>query len=152
MGTRGRKSTAELAVIGPDGIQRTPRPEPPATLGADASRLWRSICNALPADALHPGALPVLEGYCVLATSLRRTLRALDKMEQTPREVFDGEAWRALQRQAAELAQRVTMIATRLRLTPQSLVHPVTAGRRARAVAPPSAYDLYLEGNDRETE
>jgi len=142
MGTRGRKSAAELSVIGAGGVTATRRPEPPPSLGEDAARLWRTICNTLPADAFHAGALPVLEGFCALSISLRRTLRALDRMEQAPREEFDEDLWRTLQRQAGELGQRVTMIATRLRLTPQSMVHPVTAGRRARSMAPPSPYDL----------
>ena len=84
----------------------------------------------------------MLESYCGLSISLRRTLRALDRMEMAPREEFDPDEWRTFQRQAGELAQRTTMIATRLRLTPQSMVHPVTAGRRARSFILPSPYDL----------
>lgn len=147
MGIRGKKSSAELATVGGSGVSFTRRPEPPAHLGDEASRLWRTICNSLPADAFHAGALPVFEAYCGLAVSLARTLRALDRIERQAGAGFDAEEWRKLQRQAGELGQRVTMMATRLRFTPQSMVHPATAGRRALTAAAPSVYDTVF-GDD----
>lgn len=130
MGARGRKSAAALTTIGGGGVAVTRRPEPPACLGDGAAAEWRRIVNALPADWIAPGALPLLEAYCGLALSQRRTLSALRLLEEGDGE-FDVEEWRRLQRQAGELSGRVASLATRLRLTPQSRYLPRGAARAA---------------------
>jgi phage terminase small subunit len=148
MGARGRKSAAELttiAAIGPQGVVRVRRPDPPAHLGDDAASLWRATVNGLPADWLLPGGAPVLEAYCSLTVSLRRTLRTLERLETGPREDFEPAEWRVLQRQAAELASRVAMLATKLRLTPQTRMHPRTAGRALARLPEGSPYDYFTE-------
>ena len=128
MGARGRKSTAELTAIGGAGVVLTRRPEPPAHLGEDAAEVWRRTVNGLPADWLSPGSLPLLEALCGLTISQRRTLSALQRLEEGDGKEFDVEEWRRLQQQAGELSGRV---ATRLRLTPLSRYMPRGAARAA---------------------
>jgi hypothetical protein len=50
MGVRGRHGVAELAVIGPSGIETVRRPEPPDELTDEQATEWRAIVNRLGAD------------------------------------------------------------------------------------------------------
>ncbi len=130
MGARGRKSGAELATIGPAGVAIQRRPEPPAHLGDEAAERWRAIVSTLPADWFSPGSLPLLEALCALAVSQRRTAEALEKLEAGDGE-FDEDQWRRFQRQLGEMSSRISTLATRLRLTPQSRYMPRGAARAA---------------------
>jgi phage terminase small subunit len=113
MGTRGRKSSAELATVSPAGISLTRRPEPPAHLGDDAAEIWRATVNSLPADWFSPGTLPLLEAFCGLSVSQQLTLRALQRAERSVGNEFDIDEWATLQKQLGEISGRV---ATFLRL------------------------------------
>jgi hypothetical protein len=111
MGTRGRKSSAELATVSPDGIGLTRRPEPPSHLGDDAADIWRATVNSLPADWFSPGTLPLLEAFCGLSVSQQLTLRALQRAERSGGD-FDAIApdsakplWAALCRHSSEPGQ-----------------------------------------------
>src|SRR4028119_1546858 len=64
MGTRGRKSAAELALIGPGGIETRRRLEAPADLSAEQAEVWRGIVNTLPADWFSPGSGPAPAALC----------------------------------------------------------------------------------------
>ena len=131
MGTRGRKSSAELATVSPAGISLTRRPEPPAHLGDDAAEIWRATVNSLPADWFSPGTLPLLEAFCGLSVSQQLTLRALQRAERSVGNEFDVDEWAAIQRQLGEISGRVATLATRLRLTPQSRYGPRSAATAA---------------------
>jgi phage terminase small subunit len=130
MGTRGRKSSAELATVSPDGIGLTRRPEPPSHLGDDAADIWRATVNSLPADWFSPGTLPLLEAFCGLSVSQQLTLRALQRAERSGGD-FDRDEWETLLKQLGELSGRVATLATRLRLTPQSRYGPRSAATAA---------------------
>ena len=60
MGTRGRKSAAELSVI--QGIRQ--RPNPPDELTQEEAREWRGIVAALPVDWFSRAIWPLLCAYC----------------------------------------------------------------------------------------
>ena len=140
MGSRGRKSAAELTTITTDGVALTRRPDPPAYLGDDAAALWRATVNSVAADWFSPGALSLLEALCGLAVSQRYTLRALQRIEDGSEE-FDLTQWRRVQRQLGEVSARVSALATRLRLTPQSRYTPATAARRGRGHDSPPPWE-----------
>jgi len=131
MGTRGRKSSAELSTIGVSGVAVTRRPDPPAHLGDEASEIWRSICNSLPGDWFTPGTQPLLEAFCSLTVSQHYTQRALQRIERAETE-FDAHTWRDLVRQLGEVSGRIAQLATRMRLTPQSRYVARTAGAAAK--------------------
>jgi phage terminase small subunit len=133
MGTRGRKSSAELATVSPAGISLTRRPEPPAHLGDDAAEIWRATVNSLPADWFSPGTLPLLEAFCGLSVSQQLTLRALQRAERSVGNEFDIDEWATLQKQLGEISGRVATLATRMRLTPQSRYGARAADTAARA-------------------
>ena len=60
MGTRGRRSSAALAVVA-DGIET--RPAPPESLTPLETEIWQGIVGDLPADWFSPGDQPLLKAY-----------------------------------------------------------------------------------------
>ena len=131
MKQRGRRSSAELAVIGPGGVETIRRPEPPVELGEHEAATWRRIVAAYPADRFDPGAQPVLAQLCRHVEAARK-LAALIRAEEEGEE-FDLDAWQALLRAQDRESGRIAMLATRLRLTPQSRYVPHSAAARAQS-------------------
>ncbi|MCA3488299.1 MAG: hypothetical protein IOD05_01975 [Rhodobacter sp.] len=146
MGTRGPKSGAELAIIGPSGIvAATPRPAPPPDLTGEAAEAFVAIVNGNPAALIGPGSVPLLAQLCRHVVAARRVAGWLARIEGEDGEL-DADLWlRLLARQEAE-SKVIAALATRLRLTPQSryTAHgAATAARKARTgPAPWEASDL----------
>ena len=67
MGTRGRKSTAEMAVI--HGIPQ--RPKPPGDLTPDQATEWRAIVSRMPTGWFPREIWPLLAQYCRHITNSR---------------------------------------------------------------------------------
>ena len=63
MGIRGRHGVAELAVIGPTGIETIRRLEPPDELTDEQAAGWRAVGNRMSADWLVRLALPPSSEY-----------------------------------------------------------------------------------------
>src|SRR4028119_2341521 len=95
MGTRGRKSAAELALIGPNGVETRRRLEAPADLSTEQAEVWRGVVNTLPADWFGPGSAPVLAALCRHTVAARRVgswLARLQGGRQRPRRGALAEA------------------------------------------------------------
>ena len=67
MGTRGRKSTAELGVA--HGIPQ--RPKPPADLTPDQAVEWQAVVSRMPVDWFPREIWPLLCAYCRHVTNSR---------------------------------------------------------------------------------
>lgn len=80
MGTRGRKSAADLALVTPDGS--VSRPRPPAELTSEQADEWRSVVNSLPAEQFPRAVHGLLAGYCRHAVALRHVGQLIDAHEQ----------------------------------------------------------------------
>lgn len=78
MGARGRKSAAELAVIGPGGIQTIRRPEPPSELTGEQADEWRRMVNAYPADHFDQGKQALLVQHCRHTVAARRFAQLIE--------------------------------------------------------------------------
>lgn len=126
----GRKSSAEIASIGPEGIGISRRPEPPSELSDEMREVWQAIVNALPADWFNRGALPVLAQYCRHTVAARRCAQLIEQMEGE--DPFDVSAWQSLLRSQNEQSARLASLGAKLRLTPSALYRPDTAGTKAR--------------------
>ncbi|MFO7853939.1 MAG: hypothetical protein R6V44_01695 [Paracoccaceae bacterium] len=127
MGRRGPKSAADaVALRGPLAARR---PEPPAGLRDEAAEIWRQTVDALPADWLEPGALPVLESYARQAVALRRLAMLMEAAEAA--EPFDVEEFRDAVKAHSAAAQVLKTLGTSLRLTPQTRLRAAAAGARA---------------------
>src|SRR6476619_3252550 len=123
MGTRGRKSMAELMVPeNPAEIIR--RPEPPCDLTEEQGAEWRAIVNTMPADHFMRGNYPLLVQFCRHVVAGRRIAQLIERVANE--KVLDLKELSALlQLQAAESAS-ITRLSRSMRLTQQSIMRAET--------------------------
>ncbi|MEK6216517.1 MAG: hypothetical protein N2B03_04770 [Boseongicola sp.] len=96
MGTRGRKSAAELAIIGAGGIAVARRLDPPSLISDEMAKVWRGIVNGKPADWFDAGSAPVLAQYCRHVIAARRASQLVVQTEAD--DGFDIDVWSGLLR------------------------------------------------------
>ena len=111
MKKRGRKSAAELAVIGSGGIEMVRRPDAPAELSDYQSERWRRIVNAHPADWFSMGAQPVLAQLCRHMDAAHKLAQVVRQFEQG--EEFDLDGWLAVLRAQDRESGRIAQLATK---------------------------------------
>jgi hypothetical protein len=95
----------------------TPRPAPPH-LSKPAAELWAAITASKPADWFDAGSAVLLESYCELAVQGRALARHLARLRA-------ADAWpeaAGVERRFAALSARLTTLASKLRLSVQSVV------------------------------
>jgi phage terminase small subunit len=97
-----------------------PRPEPPATLSAEAKQTWRDVTGAFRSDWFS-GNEAVLVAYCETAALERNLAGMLAQIETGSRQ------WRQMIRLYLETVSALISVATKLRLTPQSSRREQTA-------------------------
>ena len=125
MGTRGRKSAAEIAVIGRNGVAATHRPEPLPELTDEQCEVWRWIVAGYAADRFDRGAQPLLANFCRHVVASRRIAQLIEQAESA--ETFDVEAWNDLLKAQERQSARMEGLATKLRITPQARYTPQRA-------------------------
>lgn len=108
MGTRGRKSASELAVVS----VLPQRPEPPADLSADEDREWREIVHRLPADWFPRETHGLLSAYCRHVVAARRVAKLIESAgdDDVPKLA------RLLRMQVAQ-SMSIATLAAKMRLT-----------------------------------
>jgi hypothetical protein len=118
---RGRKSTAELAVVqGSFGN----RPEPPSELNEDEAAAWREVVGSEPADFFSTAALRgLLVDYCRHRGTAEMLNGLIASFKQELLKMRESET-----RAAASMA-------TKLRLTNQSRYTPQAASTASRGTA-----------------
>lgn len=96
MGSRGRHSAAELALIH-GGLSVAPaaakRPKPPAELSPEEAREWRAIVDALPADHFTREMWGLLVQLCQAKVSLDYLARVKRALHRKPLAKFDATAY-----------------------------------------------------------
>lgn len=118
MGARGRKSSAELSVIGPGGVETVRRPEPPADLSDEQADEWREVVNRLPADWFPRETWAILAQYCRHVTRARRLAQLIERAEQA--EEVDIKEYRDLLRSEEEQSRAIASLATKMRISQQA--------------------------------
>ena len=125
MGIRGTKSSAQLSVASLELPTR--RLAPPTDLPEPCSAIWRSIVDSLPAERFHVSDAPLLALYC---RALFQARIAFGKLEDEAAATVPSQ-WL----KAAEAASKMAaLLATKLRLCPQSRLDMKVAGPMARNV------------------
>jgi hypothetical protein len=142
MGTRGRKSSAELATKPPLAILSERRPSPPADLTEAEGAVWSDTAGCMPAGWISKAQMPLLTAYC------RHVVRASFLAEQIAK--FKPEWLKepgGLERldKFLQMADRETKAlnacARSLRLTHQSQYTARTGARMAAKGAEPRPWD-----------
>jgi hypothetical protein len=120
MGLRGKKSTAELSVVQPDGITAIRRPEPPEDLTEDQAYEWRCIVNRMPADWFPRETHPMLAQYCRHAVAAARIAKMVADFECS---ASDDENWLNTYDKLLKMQERegraLSSLATRMRISQQ---------------------------------
>lgn len=130
MRQRGRKSAASLAIarITPRAERRPP---PLPELTADQSTVWTSLVARMPSGWFEEEHFATLAAYCRHVCRSRFVSAVLDAFK--PEELTDADGLNRYRKLAAEAERETRAIlacARTLRITHQSQVDPVTAGRR----------------------
>lgn len=129
MKQRGRKPSADLATIVIDAGHRSPSPAPSELTDAQAD-VWRDVVGSLPGNWLTRAAFPVLVSYCRHVCRARLLEMEIARFEVEWLKVDGGLPRLDRLLAAAERETRaITATARALRLTPQSQMHPRSAGR-----------------------
>lgn len=101
MGTRGRQSKADLAVLDGGDLETCQRPGPPADLSDEEAREWLLVVNSMPADYFVPGSLGTLKQLCRHRIRANRVAQIVEQLESG--ETLDtAEYDKALKMQARE--------------------------------------------------
>lgn len=105
------------------------RPPAPKDLTVQEARTWREIVESIPGGWVNRAQEPLLAAYCRHISAADRLSAMIDNSN------FGLEAPGTLQRFAKLLSMReretkaLSSLATRMRLTQQSQMHPRTAAR-----------------------
>ncbi len=127
MGTRGRKSAAELGII--HGIRE--RPEPPDELTPEQVEEWRAVVARMPVDWFRREIHPLLCAYCRHICNARHIAGLIEDARVV--DVADRKAVMRYNRFLGMQERQTSALmglATRMRLTNQSRY---TAGSAATA-------------------
>ncbi len=124
MRKRGRKSSAELAVVAVS--QEARRPSPPAELTEAQAKIWQDIVDTQPGGWFRPAEDALLIAYCRHVDAANRVSAIATAFDYTTGKL--GDLDRLLRMHERE-TRAISSLATRMRLTQQSRMHPRTAGR-----------------------
>jgi hypothetical protein len=132
---RGRPSGTDLSVI--VDISRAPPPQPPPELPASQQQTWRDIFGAVPSGYISRAAFPVAVELC-RRIDRGRMLESLIEQFQPEWLAEDGgiERLDRLLAMAERESRGIVSCSRSLRLTPQSVQHPASAGRKLTAHRP----------------
>lgn len=128
MAKRGRRSIAELTLIGPGGIEQIRRPAPPATLTEEAAVEWRAIVDRMPPDWFPRETHAMLVQLC----------RAIVRSHQidtwlSNRSNLSVEEFQSLLRSEQSVSDLIGRLSTKMRLSQSSKYDD---GRKRRDYSP----------------
>jgi hypothetical protein len=126
---RGRTSSSELSTVLIDAGRRMP-PSPPPELSDAQTKIWLDVVGSLPGDWFTRAAHPILIAFCRHVCRARLLEMQIAQFEPEWMSADGGlERLDRLLAVAERETRAMTACARALRLTPQSRMHPRTAGR-----------------------
>ena len=138
MGTRGRKSASELAVVQSGVVATVERPKPPLDLTEQETDVWVETVEAMPADWFPRETWPLLRQWCRHTVAARRVGQLIDA--ECAREELDMAGLDKLYQMQARETAALKALAASMRLSQQSSYSARGAGgeksRRATAKRP----------------
>ena len=81
MGTRGRKSSAELSILTMSTVETIMRPDAPYDLTDEQADEWRAVVNRMPADWFPRETHGMLTQYCRHVVAARRVAQLVAQAE-----------------------------------------------------------------------
>lgn len=123
MRQRGRKSAASLSVA-PMTLEGR-RPPPLVDLTPAQAKTWREIIGSTPGGWFSAGQEPLLAAYCRHVSAADQLARMIENCKPED----DLCRFDKLLRMRERETKAMSSLATRMRLTQQSQMHPRTAAR-----------------------
>jgi hypothetical protein len=140
---RGRKSVGALvAVTQPEGRRLVA----PKGLRAAEKRVWQQVVDGCPSDWFASEQTELLVGYCRHVVNASVISKAVNRM--TTKALLEDLIARRYNRLLGMLnreTKTIQMIATKLRLTNQSRLDPLAAGRETRFRKPKSVQPIWQD-------
>ncbi len=128
----GKKSAASLSVV---ADLRGHLPQPPDYLTAPQAQIWADVVATKPHDWFAADSFPVLADYCRAVDMDHELAAVVNDFDRSTITSWEGlQSWKALLKMQREQQKHVAMLATKLRLTPQSRYNAknaATANNRA---------------------
>jgi phage terminase small subunit len=133
-----RRSQASLTVVRRRADGRPSRLSPPADMTESERTLFLRLVSGCTPEHFRSTDAPLLQEYVQQALLARQ---AAEEMRAAGGAVVDGKVspWFAVQQRAVKT---MCVLATRLRLSPQTRIDPKTVGKK---VSPTSFYELERE-------
>ena len=119
-----RKSVAALSVVGAVGIDQ--RPAPPSELEDEEAHVWQGVVDRMPATWFSKETFPLLVQYCRHTVTARRVAQMIRQCLAD--DDFDVELYDTLLKMQGRETRDLSSVATKMRLTQQSVTTDRTAG------------------------
>jgi phage terminase small subunit len=114
----GKRSAASLSIISGSFSQL---PQPPDHLTPSQAQIWAAVVATKPHDWFQADSFPVLSDYCRAIDMDNEMADAVNGYDRAALTGFEGlQTWKALIKMQRDQQKHVAMLATKLRLTPQS--------------------------------
>lgn len=117
----GRKSAASLEVQRASPVEAVQRPDAPYDLTDEQAEEWWAVVNRMPADWFPRETHGLLSQYCRHVVAARRVAQLVAAEEAGE---FDLDRYDQLLKMQEREGRALSSLATRLRITQQSLVSP----------------------------
>jgi hypothetical protein len=118
MGTRGRRSAAELTVARTGPVDVVPRPDAPYDLTDEQTEEWWAVVNRMPADWFPRETHGLLAQYCRHVVSARRVAQLITDAEG--QDALDLNRLDQLYKMQEREGRALSSLATRMRITQQT--------------------------------
>lgn len=128
MGSRGRKSQADLSVVG--STDAVDRPAPPEELTSEQKQVWLNVVNSLPADHFGEETLGALIQLCRHTVSARR-IEQLSRAEEQS-EDFDLSNYDRIRKMAERESRMISSLMVKLRISPSTTDDRRDKGKRGK--------------------
>lgn len=116
MKQRGRKASAELAVVRPLSVDL---PEPPANYSDDQCSTWNQILASKPDDWWDAGTLPLLDAYVRTISEHAKITELIDRMHPLS-DFGEFKEYNEMQKTQDRMQSQMARLATKMRLSQQS--------------------------------
>lgn len=117
-----REVDEELSTMQVAPIEITERPMPPFDFDNQEASIWASIVNSMPADWFNTGSLPLLTQYVRHVVASRNLAQLIAEATSNTEEI-DVKLYVTLLRAQKEESSAMSSLATKLRISNQSLIN-----------------------------
>jgi hypothetical protein len=124
---RGRKSAASLEVV-TRPVEIVERQRPPYDLNDEETEIWQAVVETQAADWFTAASAPILAEYCRQVIHARRIGQMIEQATShidpdTKEATLTIEDYDRLLRMSVRASAAIAMLATKLRIAPQSLTN-----------------------------